>query len=66
MLTRGVSDEHVRKICGHLSEEVTEKYNRPTPETLRMLAEPHPAEFPALENGESSGKNTVYDAEVVN
>jgi len=61
-LTRGVPAEHVRKICGHLSEGMTAKYNRPTPETIRMLTEPHPAE---LENGESSGKNRVYDAEVI-
>jgi hypothetical protein len=66
MLTRGVAAEHVRKICGHLSEEMTERYNRPTPETIRMLTEPHPAEFLALENGENSGKNRVYNVEVIN
>jgi len=64
-LTRGISGERIRKIVGHCSEDMTALYDRPTPETIRQLMEPHPAERPRLENGESSGKNTVYDAEVI-
>lgn len=70
MLAGGMPPENVRALVGHLSKEMTDRYNRPAMDTLRQARElaatrlaalrvPRPvAESHRIENGDNSGTVT--------
>ena len=65
LLAGGMSPENVRKIVGHLSEEMTARYNKPAMATLAAQQKQGAALLAALEPQPALPENVIHSSYIV-